>query len=286
MFEEFVLRRKQDGSHWHPPWSSEVVGKEFAEPRVAPEQLLKSMLRGWGDSQNWKESQVWQRIMNLYRSPPVSQPAGCKHRSPVWRALGPQAKVTGRGDVPCSSCRNRSVLIRTGPAPWLFPAWSLCHSLASAVCPAGSHGAVAVLPVAYKYSRSSRELERRTGRNAGAWSSCRNMSLLTRAGPRPSRSPFAGRCQVAACSACAAGRQRAQTTGSASGTKVELPQASGWQILRAGRCAVASSSHRTCRQMPSRASPSRPQHHPHSGKRQDIQDESHWGIWWRLWPIL
>lgn len=48
MFEEFVLRRKQDGSHWHPPWSSEVVEKEFAEPRVAPEQLLKSMLRGWG----------------------------------------------------------------------------------------------------------------------------------------------------------------------------------------------------------------------------------------------
>lgn len=48
MFEEFVLRRKQDGSHWHPPWSSEVVGKESAEPRVAPEQLLKSMLRGRG----------------------------------------------------------------------------------------------------------------------------------------------------------------------------------------------------------------------------------------------
>lgn len=48
MFEEFVLRRKQDGSHWHPPWSSEVVGKESAEPRVAPEQLLKTMLRGRG----------------------------------------------------------------------------------------------------------------------------------------------------------------------------------------------------------------------------------------------
>lgn len=42
-----------------------MVGKESAEPSVAPEKLLKSMLGWGGNSQNWKESRVWQRIMNL-----------------------------------------------------------------------------------------------------------------------------------------------------------------------------------------------------------------------------
>lgn len=64
MFEEFVLRRKQDGSHWHPPWSSEVVGKESAEPRVAPEQLLKSMLRAGGGGG---------RLTKLERKPSVAE---------------------------------------------------------------------------------------------------------------------------------------------------------------------------------------------------------------------